>query len=146
MSILFAILACLAGLFLSFIIGIAGVIITVIFGALSIFFAMKKRKTEGGGGIGSIVFSSIAIILSLLLFLGWLGICDKFKDEAEKKDAPLVKEAFENSTFGLIGVMTSIDADKQEELMDELKRITDSDESSSSSAESSSDAAESSSK
>ena len=138
MSILFAVLALIAGLILPFIIGIAGVIIAFVFSGLSIFFAIRKRKREGGGGTGSIVFSSVAAVLAILLFMGWLGICKKLSDEAEKKDAPLVKEAFENSTFGFIGVITSIDTDKQDEFMDELKRITDTEDSSSSAAESSS--------
>ena len=138
MSVLFAVLAFIAGLFLPFIIGIAGVIITVIFSALAILFAVKKRKTEGGGGIGSIVFASIAILMAILLFLGWLGICDKLKDEAKEKDAPLVTEALDHSTFGFIGVISSVDTETQDEFMDELKRITDSDSSSSSADESSS--------
>ena len=140
MSVLFAVLAFIAGLILPFIIGIVGVIITVIFSALAIFFALRKRKTEGGGGIGSIVFASIASILALLMFLGWLAICDKLRDDAEKKNAPLVKEAFDNSTFGFLGVITSIDTDKQDELMDELKRLNDEEDSSGSSADESSSA------
>ena len=126
MSILFAILALLAGIFLSFIIGIGGIIVSVIFAGLAIFFAAKKRKNEGGGGTGSIVISVVAICLSLITFLIWTGLVSMVKDEAKKVDADIVEKAFEHSTWGIIGVVGEVSQDDMDAFKDQLEKVTDS--------------------
>ncbi len=141
MSVLFAILAIVAGVATPFLVGIGGIIVAVIFGGLAIFFASRKRKIEGGGGMGSIVLAAVGIIISVLMFLAWTGICSKIKDEADKVDATMVKKAFEdNSTWGLLGALGSVDKDDLEQFKEEMERITDNmtDEESSGSSSSSS--------
>ena len=126
MSVLFAILAIVAGVVTPFLIGIGGIIVAVILGGLAIFFACRKRKIEGGGGMGSIVLAAVGIIISVLMFLAWTGICSKIKDEADKVDATLVKKAFEDhSTWGMLGALGSVDNDDLEQFKEEMERITD---------------------
>ena len=126
MSILFAILAILSGIFFSFVVGLGGIIVTVIFAGLAIFFATKKRKNEGGGGMGSIVVSVVAICLSLITLLIWNGIVSMIKDEAKKVDADIVEKAFSNSKWGVIGVVGEVSKDDMDAFKDQLDKVTES--------------------
>lgn len=127
MCVLFAVLALIASIVGTILFGIIGGCVTAIFGVLAIVFAIKKKKSEEGGGTGSLVLAIISMVIGLgitMLFVGASGI---LKDEAGKVNAPLIEKYADDLKFGVVGFAMAASSDNVDlnELSDQLKVVSD---------------------
>ena len=127
MCLLFAILALLSGIMGTIFLGIIGFAVTAVFAILAIIFASKKRKSEEGGGTGSMVVSIISLVLGLLITLFFIGMAKVVKDNAKKVDAPLVEKYADDLKFGILGFVIPAASDNvnMDDFSDQLKLVTD---------------------
>lgn len=127
MSILFGILTLLSGFIITLLLGTIGLVITIVFAALTIVFAIKKKK-ENGGGTGSIVCAVIGVIFGLIMFGLLAAASQGIKDTIEKypgKYDLVEKYADSLKTTGIIGIASKlskddVDMDKFKEQFDDL--------------------------
>ena len=128
MCILFAILALVASIIGTLLFGIAGGCVTAIFAVLAIVFAVKKKKSEQGGGTGSIVISIIALVLGASMTMLFIGVSGTVKEQAKKVDAPLVEKYADDLKFGVLGFVfaASNDGVNVDDLTKEFERVSDS--------------------
>ncbi len=127
MCILFAILALVTSIIGTILFGIAGGCVTAIFAILAIVFAVKK-KSEEGGGTGSIVISIISLVLGISITMIFIGVSGVVKEQAKKVDSPIVEKYADDLKFGVLGfaIAASNDGVDVNELADEFKRVSDS--------------------
>ncbi|MCR4840714.1 MAG: hypothetical protein K5848_04135 [Lachnospiraceae bacterium] len=111
MSVLFMILAILAGLFGTLLFGYIGLAVTAVFAVLSVLFAIRKRKNTGAGGVASIVLSVIAVLISVSLAAGLAAAGEQIKKDADKAQAPLLKKYAPSLKYGVVGMLLEADKD-----------------------------------
>jgi MFS family permease len=128
MCILFAVLALVASIIGAFLFGIAGGCATAVFAILAIVFAVKKKKSEEGGGTGSIVISIISLVLGFCITMLFVGVSSSVKEQAKKVDAPLVEKYADDLKFGVLGFVfaASNDGVDVNDLTKEFERVSDS--------------------
>lgn len=128
MCILFAILALVTSIIGTILFGIAGGCVTALFAILAIVFAVKKKKSEEGGGTGSIVISIISLVLGISITMIFIGVSGVVKEQAKKVDSPIVEKYADDLKFGVLGfaIAASNDGVDVNELADEFKRVSDS--------------------
>lgn len=128
MSILFAVLAILCGFIGCLLAGLLGLGITVLFAVLAVVFAIKKRKTDGKGGIGSIVVSVIGVLFGALIAFGLMGFGASIKENAAKAGYPELEKYGDSFKFGVIGFAKDLAGEDQKEiesLVDKLKAVVE---------------------
>ena len=139
MVVAFGILAIVAAVIGTLVVGWIAVGIAAVFAALAIGFQIKKNNQAGEGErkkVGGIIMGAIGVAIALLIQFGLMSFADKLKAEADKQNSTYVSAGAEGfKSLGVIGfVSKAMDAkpagmsDKEfsDLLSDELKKITDS--------------------
>ena len=91
-------------------------------------FAIKKRKTDGKGGIGSIVVSVIGVLFGALIAFGLMGFGTSIKENAAKAGYPELEKYGDSFKFGVIGFAKDLASEDQkdiESLVDKLKVVAE---------------------
>ena len=129
MAVLFAVLAILCGLIGCFLFGYIGLAVTVLFVALAVVFAIKKRKAnQGKGGVGPIVCSVIGLLLAGLVSTGVADIGTTIRDYADKAGVPEAKTYADGCEFGIVGFVYNLANKSEEDLKvaaDKIKEVLD---------------------
>ena len=127
MSILFALICAVAGTVGTFLFGIIGAGVALICAALSIVFAVKKRKRDGAGGIPSIVITLISVFFCGIITMLLLSMPQLVKDSAEKAGTQYIQNYADDFRFGVIGVVKHAEKDgvDMNVLSDEISKISD---------------------
>ena len=125
MSVLFAILALVCAIIGTFAVGYFAVIGVIILTVLAVVFAMKKRKEVGSGGIGSIVLSVAAVLISLLIYALLAFFGSTMKEDSAAAGVPQLAKYGDSLKKGFIGMATEmskddVDTDKLKEDFDKL--------------------------
>ena len=123
MATVFGVISIVLGLLGSFLIGWIGVAIVVVFGAVAIFFRIKKNKAEPEERqkVAAIVCGIIGIVLALITQIGVSVYAGRLKDAAvEAGDAPFVVAGADGlKTLGFMGFFADAIKEKPDEMSDE---------------------------
>lgn len=139
MVILFGVLSIVVGALGGLLIGWAGVGVAAVFGALAIFFQIRKNGNLEEGQRAKkagIVCGIVGIVIAILGQIAIMGYADKLKEQADKmgEEAKYVSIGADGfKTFGIMGFLSKAmdakpsgtsDEDFAKQLTDELDKVT----------------------
>lgn len=123
MIILFNVLAMIAALLGVFLIGWIGVGLAAVFGALAIFFVIRRNKMVEEGGkkkIAGLIVGAVAIVLSFLTQMGLSSAAVSIKEQADEKQLYIVSAGAEGmKTLGFVGFISEAVKVKPADLTDD---------------------------
>lgn len=126
MSMLFAILAIGAGTLGTWFFGLYGLLVTIAFSAISVFFNILKKKKGKGFSAMSLVFLFMGLLFSVFLTVALFYVSSEIKKDAERYGGTKVIKYADDFKYGTYTVILNAEKDgvDAETLNKELEDIS----------------------